>query len=219
MSETYRRHDLVQVNVSAWGAWLGTRHDLDGVRHLDRWAQEGRPLIVRRRMPGETGETVPLGLPMPPSDGKRRIGLALPAAALTPMAALNLAEASDYAPTAWRPAIAALLSLGCDHGIVPRPFGSLLWQAVTGLTYLNATSDLDLLWPCPDPVPINLLTGLEAIAENAAMRIDGEILLPDGTGLHWRELRDAPEDGSVLAKGLEGVTLRSVAGLRDPVIA
>ncbi len=32
------------------------------------------------------------------------------------------------------------------------------------------------------------------------MRLDGEILLPDGTGLHWRELRDAPEGGTVLAK-------------------
>lgn len=219
MAETLQRHDLVRVDVSAWGAWLGTRTDLVGVRHLHQWAREGRPLIVRRRVPGEAAETVPLGVPMPPADGKRRIGLALPAAALTPMAAPDLAEASDHAPTAWRPAIAALLSLGRDHGIAPRPFGSLLWQAVTGLTYLGATSDLDLLWPCPDPVPIGLLARLEAIAGEAAMRIDGEILLPDGTGLHWRELRDAPEGGSVLAKSSEGVTLRSVVGLRESVTA
>jgi phosphoribosyl-dephospho-CoA transferase len=176
-------------------------------------------LIVRRRVPGEADETVPLGVPMPPDDGKRRIGLALPAAALTPMAAPDLAEASGHAPTAWRPAIAALLSLGRDQGITPRPFGSLLWQTVTGLTYLGDTSDLDLLWPCPEPVPLGLLARLEAIAEEAAMRIDGEILLPDGTGLHWRELRDAPEGGSVLAKSREGVTLRSVVGLREPVSA
>ena len=215
MADTYRRHDLVQVDVSAWGAWLSTRPDLDGVRHLDRWARDGRPLIVRRRMPGETAETVPLALPMPPADGKRRIGLALSAAALSPETAPDLAEASDYAPTAWRPTIAALLALGREYGIAPRPFGSLLWQAVTGFTYLSAISDLDLLWPCPDPVPIGLLTGLEAIAAKAPMRIDGEILLPDGTGLHWRELHDAPEDGSVLAKGVAGVTLRSVAGLRE----
>ena len=51
------------------------------------------------------------------------------------------------------------------------------------------------------------------------MRIDGEILLPDGTGLHWRELRDAPGGGSVLAKSLDGVALMSVAGLRESVPA
>jgi phosphoribosyl-dephospho-CoA transferase len=46
------------------------------------------------------------------------------------------------------------------------------------------------------------------------MGIDGEILLPDGAGLHWRELRDAPEDGSVLAKSLDRLALQAVAGLR-----
>lgn len=194
---------------------LATRLDLVGLPHLDEWARAGRPLIVRRRMPGEAGAAIPLGLPMPTADGKRRIGLALPADALTRMVAPDLAEAGDHAPAAWRPTITALLALGRSHGCAARPFGSLLWQAITGLTYLSATSDLDLLWPCREPIPRGLLIGLDAIAEAAPMRIDGEILLPDGTGLHWRELSDAPRGGSVLAKGVEGVTLRPVSGLRD----
>jgi phosphoribosyl-dephospho-CoA transferase len=217
LAETPGRHDLVRVDPAAWAAWLETRPDLAGLRHLGEWAEAGRPLIVRRRVPGESSALIPLGLPMPPADGKRRIGLALPAAALTPITAPNLSEAGDHAPVAWRPTLAALLALGRDHGVVPRPFGSLLWQAVTGLTYLSAASDLDLLWPCPEPVPVGLLDGLDAIAGKAPMRIDGEILLPNGSGLHWRELRDAAEGGSVLAKGLDGVTLRPVAGLREPV--
>lgn len=219
MAETVRRHDLVRVDPAAWAAWLGSRPDLTGLRHLDRWAEAGRPLIVRRRVPGEGVAAIPLGVPLPPADGKRRIGLALPAAALAPMPAPGLAEVADHAPAAWQSTIAALLALGRDHGLVPRPFGSLLWQAVSGLTYLSASSDLDLLWPCPEPVPIGLLTGLDAVERAAPMRIDGEILLADGAGLHWRELHDAPEGGSVLVKNLDGVALRSVASLRGSVIA
>lgn len=219
MAETFQRHDLVRVDPSAWAAWLGAQPDLAGLRHLPGWAEAGRPVIVRRRIPGETAAGIPLGLPMPPADGKRRIGLALPAAVLASMKPPDLSEVREHAPAAWRATIAALLALGRDHGLAPRPFGSLLWQTVTGLTYLGATSDLDLLWPCAAPISSGLLDGLDAVAEQAPMRIDGEILLPDGTGLHWRELRDAPGGGSVLAKSLDGVALMSVAGLRESVPA
>ncbi|MCJ2133511.1 malonate decarboxylase holo-[acyl-carrier-protein] synthase [Methylobacterium sp. J-026] len=214
-----RRHDLVRADPAAWAAWLGTRSDLAGHPHLGRWAEASRPLIVRRRLPGETGDAVPLGVPMPPSDGKRRIGLALPMDALTPMTAPGLADVAEHAPAAWGQTVTALVALGHRHGIAPRPFGALLWQAVTGLTYLSATSDLDLLWSCPVPVPTGLLAGLDAIARAAPMRIDGEILLPDGAGLHWRELHDAPEGGSVLAKSRDRVCLRPVGPMREPPTA
>ncbi|MGT2480636.1 hypothetical protein ACU4GR_21470 [Methylobacterium oryzae CBMB20] len=76
------------------------------------WAASGRPLIVRRRVPGETGDAVPLGLPLPPADGKRRIGLALPASALSPAPAVARPfEAAAHAPEPW----------GCDRG---RPDGT-----------------------------------------------------------------------------------------------
>ncbi|MGH1591519.1 malonate decarboxylase holo-[acyl-carrier-protein] synthase [Methylobacterium phyllosphaerae] len=214
MAEAFRRHDLVRADPAAWTAWLAGRPDLGGVPHVAGWAAAGYPLIVRRRVPGETGELIPLGLPLPPADGKRRIGLALPPAALTRVVPISLADAVAQVPAPWRASLAALTALGHRHGIAPRPFGSLLWQAFTGLTYLSPTSDLDLLWPCRLPVPGSLLDGIAAVAETAPMGIDGEILLPDGTGLHWRELRDAPQDGSILAKGLDRLDLRPVAPLR-----
>ncbi|MCJ2139916.1 malonate decarboxylase holo-[acyl-carrier-protein] synthase [Methylobacterium sp. E-066] len=211
---TVTRQDLVHADPGAWAAWLRSREDLAGVPHLAGWAEAGRPLIVRRRVPGEGAETVPLGLPLPPADGKRRIGLALPAEHLTRLDGPSLAEAAVHAPAAWGGTVAALVALGERYGSNPRPFGGLLWQAVTGLVYLTATSDLDLLWPCREPAPTGLLDGLASIAETAPMRLDGEILLQDGTGLHWRELRDAPEGGTVLAKGLDGLGMRPVAPLR-----
>ncbi|MDP4023824.1 malonate decarboxylase holo-[acyl-carrier-protein] synthase [Methylobacterium sp. NEAU 140] len=210
MPEAHARHDLVRAAPAAWAALLRDRPDLDGLPHLAGWAGARRPLIVRRSHPGEGTDRVPLGLPLPPADGKRRIGLALPAADLTPVTAPTLAEAAAHAPAAWRPTLDALVALGARCGSPPRPFGGLLWQAMTGLAYLTAASDLDLLWPCPEPVPSDLLDGLVRIADAAPMRLDGEILLPDGGGVHWRELRDAPAGGPVLAKYRDRAALRSV---------
>ncbi|MCJ2012379.1 malonate decarboxylase holo-[acyl-carrier-protein] synthase [Methylobacterium sp. J-076] len=203
------RHDLVAADPAAWADLLRARADLDGVPHLAGWAEAARPLIVRRRVPGEGDACVPLGLPLPPADGKRRIGLALPPDALRPVPPPTLAGTAHHAPAAWAPAIDALLALGNAHRLVPRPFGALLWQAVTGLTYLAATSDLDLLWP--GPAPRTLLDGLAAIDADAPMRLDGEILLPDGGGVQWRELREAPMGGSVLVKYLDRVAMRPAA--------
>ncbi|MBY0252531.1 MAG: phosphoribosyl-dephospho-CoA transferase, partial [Methylobacterium organophilum] len=62
MAEPFRRHDLVRADPAAWAAWRVGRPDLSAVPHLEHWAASGRPLIVRRRIPGETGDAVPLGL-------------------------------------------------------------------------------------------------------------------------------------------------------------
>ncbi|MBE7247091.1 MAG: malonate decarboxylase holo-[acyl-carrier-protein] synthase [Actinomycetospora chiangmaiensis] len=219
MAESYRRHDLVRADPATWARWLDGRNDLAGIRHLRGWAEAGRPLIVRRRLPGEDAGAVPLGLPLPPADGKRKIGLALPETALTVLPPTSLCDVAGDAPAAWRPAIRDLVAIGAAHGIALRPFGSLLWQAATGLTYLTATSDLDLVWPCRVPVPAALLPQIRAVADAAPMRIDGEILLPDGFGLHWRELLEAPAGGSVLAKSLDALALRPVGPLRVPMAA
>ncbi|KQP39264.1 phosphoribosyl-dephospho-CoA transferase [Methylobacterium sp. Leaf104] len=205
------RHDLLTVAPAAWGPLLAQRPDLDGIPHLADWAARGWPVIVRRRVPGEDGALVPAGLPLPPSLGKRRIGLALPPEAVRPRRGVTLAEARATAPAAWHPVLDALLAHGAIHGRAPRVFGGLLWQALTGLSYLSATSDLDLLWP--GPVDEAFLDGLAGIAARAPMRLDGEIGLADGFAVNWRELHAAGPGDSVLAKGLERLELRPVPAL------
>ena len=207
----------MRADPQVWADWRASRPDLDGISHLAGWAEAERPLIVRRRVPGEGGDAIPLGLPLPPADGKRRIGLALPAAALTPAASPDLADVVGHAPPDWQPTLAGLIELGRRYAIVPRPFGALLWQALTHLPYLSATSDLDLLWPCAARVPAGLLDRIGALAETAPMRIDGEMLLPDGVGVHWRELREAPDGGTVLAKSRDGLALVPAASLRASI--
>ena len=207
---TLRRHDLFVVAPEAWDRLLAERPDLDGVPHVGTWARDGRPVIVRRRFSGE-GDHLPAGLPLPPEAGKRRIGLSVPWSAATPRSPVTLAAARPAAPPAWHPAIDAVLALAAEHGLVPRVFGGLLWQSLTGLAYLSATSDLDLIWPAP--ATRRVLDGLAAIEAGAPMRLDGEVVLPDGTGVNWREARDAPPGGSVLVKGLDGVALLPAAWL------
>ncbi len=220
MSEdAFARHDLVRIEPAAWTRLLAARPDLAGVPHLAAWARAGRPLVVRRYGPGEARDRIPLGLPLPPADGKRRIGFVCCADDLRPFAAPTLRDARAAAPPYWQPSLDALLALADRLDLNPRPFGSLLWQTLTGLEYLGGASDLDLLWPVGAPVPGALLDGLAAVASTAPMRIDGELLLADGTGIHWSELHAAPPSGEVLAKSLDRIGLVPVSSLRGRAAA
>ncbi len=87
---------------------------------------------------------IPLGLPLPPSHGKRRIAVALaPGELITHAPPPLLADAATAAPASWRQTIDLLVRLLLET----RTFGSLAWQHLTGLPYLSDGSDLDLLWP------------------------------------------------------------------------
>lgn len=200
------RHDLLTVAPDAWAVALSRRPDLDGVAHLADWAARGWPVIARRRLPGEDADGVPAGLPLPPAQGKRRIGLTLDPGAATPRPGLTLADSRAVAPAAWHPTLDRLIGHGAAHGRVPRVFGGLLWQALTGLAYLSPASDLDLLWQ--GGVDRAFLDGVARIEAGAPMRLDGEVVLPDGFGVNWRELLAAGPGDTVLAKGLERLELR-----------
>jgi len=204
----------LRVDPAAWHAALAVRPDLAGIPHLADWAGQGRPVIVRRFLPGEAPDRVPVALPLPPANGKLRIAMLLRTEAVSPLPPLSLAAAQDAAPASWRPVLAALVALGVAHGATPLVFGSLLWQRLTGLPYLGPDSDLDLLWKLPGRIPARLLAGMAAIEADAPMRLDGEIVLDDGAGINWRELHAGlPE---ILAKTVAGVSLRNADDLRAP---
>jgi phosphoribosyl-dephospho-CoA transferase len=172
------------------------------------WAERGWPVIVRRPMPADAPDAIPAALPLPPCHGKRRVAFAFPAGAeVTARPAVLLGEAASSAPASWLPVIAGLLGLG-----EPRVFGALLWQHLTGLTYLTERSDLDLLWMIGDhPAADALVQGLRRL--DGAVRLDGELELPDGVAVNWREYA---QGGDILAKSMAGVQARSVAGLFAP---
>jgi phosphoribosyl-dephospho-CoA transferase len=89
----------------------------------------------------------------------------------------------------------------------------LLWQHVTGQAYVTPESDLDLLWPVADSVQAErLVRGVQGIAEAAPMRLDGELLLPGGQGVNWRECLHAfaQPDKAVIAKSMAGLSVVSI---------
>lgn len=220
------RHGVVRVAPHAWGAVLAAHPALaDAPPVVREWAARGWPLMVRRAGPCDAGAPgVPLGLPLPPSLGKRRIGVVAPEAAIVsvepPPAIAGLRAA---APAGWRATLDRLDAIARRHGVGCRAFGSLAWQAMTGLTYLSSGSDLDLLFDAPvgpdaEAVLAALLDDVAALADGGEvpMRIDGEVIRADGAGANWRELRTAlTARGEVVAKTPAGVALMSPCAFLD----
>lgn len=199
------RHDLVRVAPASWPAILAGCPLLLNEPLLTDWAERDRPLIVRRAGCDEhrSAGLVPLGLPLPLAQGKRRIAVQAPAVAICDVSPPpRLVDLASSAPVAWRATIDRLLQL--DAGV--RAYGSLAWQHATGLAYLSATSDLDLLWRHVGGSSCEaLLAGIAAVERQAPMRIDGEVVAADGGAVHWRELRSGAAE--VLVKRLDEVVV------------
>ena len=111
-TDAWQRHDLLHVAPRAWTAALAA-HSLGDVPLLPQWADRGWPVIVRRRLEGETPAVVPVGVPLPLAAGKSRIALNVPLAAVIARAApTSLRTVAHKAEPAWQPTIAALVALG-----------------------------------------------------------------------------------------------------------
>lgn len=201
MTEALARHTIVKASTAGWAAVMSRHPELAGEPIIDDWARAGRPLIVRRPACSDAAGMIPLGLPLPPSHGKRRIAFALaPSDIIASAPPPSLADTAAAAPERWQETIGLLLQLLPET----RTFGSLAWQHLTGLPYLSDSSDLDLLWPLSSARHADTLpSDIGRIAKQAPMRLDGEIVDRAG-GVQWRELIGADDD-DVLVKGPAGV--------------
>jgi phosphoribosyl-dephospho-CoA transferase len=201
-----RRHDLVFVSTASWRSLLKTRSDLASIPLVAGWVESGWPLVKRRPAPGD-GEGVPLGLPLPPFADKKRVSMVIDLDAIvlvSPPPPLSLAR--EAAPVAWRSTPDAIAKLACWHVIDARVFGSLAWQALTGLTYLRDQSDLDLLLSVRRDSGLRALAqSLAAIEATAPMRLDGELAFGDGVAMNWREFN--AETREVLVKTVDDAYL------------
>jgi phosphoribosyl-dephospho-CoA transferase len=208
-----RRHDLLRADPGSWDAMLRCHPGVADLPLVADWARLDRPVIVRRRMVGDLADSVPAALPLPPCHGKRRLAFSFSSdAAITALPPVLLREAARTTPTEWRPVVAALLDLGDSIQIAPRVFGALLWQHATGLPYLSVRSDLDLIWSISDErTALSLVERLLRLDAESPVRIDGELELPDGAGVNWRELAQSRADSSdeLLVKTMDGVEMRT----------
>ena len=230
------RHELVWLTPLGWAQAQAQAAPSPGdqptpaqrvlVASVARWCDNNLPLVACRREPNLSATQLRLGLPMPPdADGsKLRFAFTLEEKVVArSQAPITLAEAAQGAPVRWREPLQALLAdctraaaaLPAREGHAPlllRVFGSLAMQALTGLDYLRAGSDLDLLL-YPRSVA-ELRAGLAVLRRHAAaLPLDGEIVFADGGAVAWREFEAAGLNDRVLVKSSAGVQLQPRAQL------
>ena len=200
----FRRHDLV---------WLASDPDAgqfaaaaEHAHHVRSWVAQGWPLAVARQpeLTAEQGDHITLGFTLPSAPTRKRISVTAPRSGIVRHSRpLSLQDTIDHAPHSWRPAMLGLHELCTKYGVVPRVYGSLSSQALTGAVYLDAASDLDVLLECSASSSLHeLLVALVTFPQQTP-RIDGEVLLQSGWAVAWRELAAAlraDDSRKVLAK-------------------
>jgi phosphoribosyl-dephospho-CoA transferase len=184
------RHTLVWIRPECRA--LAAAQVTDDAMHtqVTAWLAADRPLVVARQPCGEAlSDTISVGLALPPAQGKRRIALSVAAHDIvryTPP--LRLSDAIAHAPAKWQPALAELNAAATNIYIELRVFGSLAWQALSGLSYLTPQSDIDLLWHPLSNMQLQQGIALLARWEQASgLRADGEVLFGGSSAVSWRE--------------------------------
>lgn len=175
---------------------------------MDWWAQ-GRPFVVLQGDAADADGDVRLGLTLP---DKRHIALHVgQEAVLNARPPLALGDVLWRAPEAWRSVLRRLHFLGETLGMPVGVFGSLAWEALCGVRYVRTDSDVDLLFsPRTWKAVERILYELETVSRvPGEVRLDGEVLLPDGGAVAWRELASWPP--RLMVKGPRGASLRAWA--------
>ena len=202
----FSRHDWVWLKQD-WQSFLRAPINAQDLLHLTQWHAANRPFVVTRGKQDDTALVLRLGLSLP---NKHRIALCLSKAAVESAALpLPLATVLEGLPKTLHKNLEglekALRLAGCSAHI----FGSFAWQffAPEGIKFVTKTSDIDLLLKphsrCMTERVLKILQTHEE--EFAHPKLDGEIILPDGCAVAWRELVNWPD--KILIKGLHDVSL------------
>ncbi len=189
------RHTLVWIRPECHAAVAAQVTD-DAMRvPVAAWLAADRPLVVARQSCDEVlsdtiaPNTIAVGLALPPAQGKCRIALSVSANDIVRYSPpLRLTDAIAHAPVAWQPALAELDAAAMNIDIELRVFGSLAWQALSGMQYLTPQSDIDLLWHPQSNA--QLQQGIELLEhweQSSGLRADGEVLFGASSAVSWRE--------------------------------
>lgn len=165
------------------------------------WIATGRPFVATRQEPTSQTQGRKLALCRPRSDAPRRVALEVDITAILKwQEPVPLHQARAAAPVGWQPILQEIDRVGADLGLTFRVFGSLAWQALTGLPYLHAASDVDLLldlppelWRrvfTPDGQLSPLLREVGELFSAAPFRCDCELRLARGPACSFGELRN-----------------------------
>jgi phosphoribosyl-dephospho-CoA transferase len=209
-ADVFRRHDWVYL-TDYWGRQLVASLSRENKDAVARWMARRRPLVVARRQEGDAPDLLRLGLALP---GKKRICVSVSAEAVVmrrrpPFLLEVIKIGAGFWPEAMRELVA---TIGCAAPDT-RVFGSLAWQffaADPAYSYVTPESDIDLL--LTPNTGANLSAWIDLLhdfeSRLPAPRLDGEIALPGGNFVSWREFAARPK--KILVKGADNVSLRPI---------
>ncbi len=211
---TWRRHQLIRLIPDAWPRLLAAETDPARRACLLLWSRRDFPLVVTRQEPG--ARAVAVGLAAPLGLGRLRLALQVEAGWVRERGEFPPAQrAVGLLPRRLRRRWLALCAALAAQGVAARIYGSFGWQLLTGEHCVHEASDLDLALPMADHAAADAACALLAQAAFGATRVDGELQLPDGGGVAWREWQ-AWRRGAVaqvLVKRLHGVALEVPSAL------
>jgi phosphoribosyl-dephospho-CoA transferase len=184
------RHTLVWIRPERCTLIVAQISDDAARAQVETWLAADRPLVVARQpCDGTLTESIAVGLALPPAQDKRRIALGVTSQDVSRYSQpLRLADALNHAPQEWQSALCELDAAAKDIDLEMRVFGSLAWQALSGLQYLTPQSDIDLL--LHPQTNQQLQQGIALLARwelSSGLRADGEVLFGEGSAVSWRE--------------------------------
>ena len=198
------RHTLLRLTDAGAGLVWASREALypGEVAWADMWPRfYGLPVITRRQV--LPGEAIPVGLSLPirQDGGRYRLASCVPASEVE--SAVSPTQAAELCAGRTLPVSGLVAELLCDApslGVSVGIFGSAALEAVTGLPYRHAGSDLDVLLIPRDVPDMPALAGLlQRLEENYHLSIDAELALGEIQYVKLKELCTGSR--TVLVKG------------------
>lgn len=182
--------------------------DRRAIEAIVAWQSEGLPFVGRAVGAGDPEGHVPLGLALMVDGCRARLAFSIEQQSVARIEdPIALGQLLPSLPGRMRDTARRLNAAARELGMPLGAYGSVAWEHCKA-GYLHAASDLDLLArPANAESAKQWLQVLGAIDAAAPMRIDGEIELPDGYCVAWREL--AQDGARMLTKSDRGPQLRS----------
>ena len=211
--QPFRRHDLIWFTSTGWEE-VCAQLNLEQQAALQTWRAGDFPAIVRRRDADAADNDICIGFALPPQNGQRlRIAARVRSTHVTEhQSPLALNAVIPQAAIRWRDELRALQNEATLHGLRFRVYGSLALQFLTGQSYLQEGSDIDLLLA---PHSQEQLSAAMKLLRHYQQRLplDGEIVFPGDWSVAWKEwliAEQMPAPASaqrVLVKDLRSVRL------------
>jgi phosphoribosyl-dephospho-CoA transferase len=212
-----RRHDWVYLRAGCEPRLAAGDARLQSA--VQRWIADDRPLVATRRV---NEAQVSLGLALHEGGRIARIGCAVaPHDVLRHRNPLTVEEALQVLGDVDGAALRRFADAIAGHALQVGVYGSTAWQYFGGRSYRHAASDVDVVCDVASVAGIDAcLAAFRDGTRRVRSPLDGEVRVPGGRAIAWRELDAACAGGAqvVLAKDERGVALvalhRLLASLR-----